>query len=118
MTDGGQDVRMIELKCPSCGATLQVSPDKEKAQCDHCGGSVLILDARKGTTRLDTAGSDAPVDEQTSARAVKFLIIGVAFVIILSVSITVLSSIITVIISVFSGLLHVILGIFLSGLIR
>jgi DNA-directed RNA polymerase subunit RPC12/RpoP len=101
---------MIVLKCPNCGAALRVSPDKDRARCDHCGSSVLILDAQKGIARLD-ASSDAAIDEMTKTRVARFVILGIVVVFILAMLSTVISSMITIITSVFTGVLQVILGI-------
>jgi DNA-directed RNA polymerase subunit RPC12/RpoP len=94
MTDDGNDVRMVALKCPNCGATLQVSPDKERAQCDHCGSSVLIVDAQKKSKGVETPAEPPVIDEKTEKRAVKIVLFGVAATVMLPVLITVITSVI------------------------
>ncbi len=78
MVDDGNDVRMIVLKCPNCGATLQVSPHMERAQCDHCGSSVLIVDAKRESKEVETPPESGVVDEETEKRVVKIALLGFA----------------------------------------
>lgn len=35
-------IRTITLKCPSCGATLDVSPDMERFSCGYCGIEQIV----------------------------------------------------------------------------
>ncbi len=44
-------MRLIELKCPSCGAVLQLDVDGGQAFCSHCGHQLLVDD---GKVRADS----------------------------------------------------------------
>lgn len=35
-------VEMISVKCPQCGATLNISSDMKRAFCTYCGGQLLL----------------------------------------------------------------------------
>ena len=39
-------MRLIELKCPSCGALLQVDMNAQQAWCSHCGHQLIVDDER------------------------------------------------------------------------
>ena len=47
--DGG--MRVVPLKCVSCGAALEISPDMEQFACGYCGASLLV-ERRGGTVAL------------------------------------------------------------------
>jgi ribosomal protein S27AE len=110
MADDEKDVRIIALTCPNCGATLQVSPDKDRAKCDHCGSSVLILDAKKGTTKLDTSGSERPIDEKTKKRLFWIVIIVIVVAFVIPLLIDFITSIIIMFVSVLGVILKLVLG--------
>lgn len=40
-------MKLINMTCPNCGATLVVDADNKKATCEHCGATVLIDDEVK-----------------------------------------------------------------------
>lgn len=47
---------LIDLRCPSCGAALQVGDDREFIYCEYCGTKILINDENKYTYhRIDDA---------------------------------------------------------------
>ncbi len=102
---------MIALTCPNCGADLQVSADEDRAQCEHCGGSVLIVDAGKNETRVEETKPMSPEEAAAAKRMVKILlwIIGIAVV---------LPIIATVIVNVIIGLVSLIVGIVTIGAIK
>jgi ribosomal protein S27AE len=111
VTDDRQDVKMIVLTCPNCGADLQVSADEDRAQCDHCGGSVLIVNARRKEARVDETKPMSPEDAAAAKRMVKIFlwIIGIAVV---------LPIVATVIVNVIIGLVSLVLGIVTLGVIK
>ena len=37
-------MKLIDLTCSKCGATLQVNPDLKKCMCQYCGNEMLIDD--------------------------------------------------------------------------
>lgn len=37
-------MRLIDLTCSKCGATLNVNPDLKKCMCQYCGNEMLIDD--------------------------------------------------------------------------
>lgn len=38
------DIRLIELKCPNCGAALRVNEQLQNCMCNFCGHTFLIYD--------------------------------------------------------------------------
>lgn len=38
-------MRLIDAKCPNCGANIEVNKDEKKGICQFCGGTVIIDDA-------------------------------------------------------------------------
>ncbi|MEO6741201.1 MAG: hypothetical protein ABIP20_13185 [Chthoniobacteraceae bacterium] len=46
-----EKIRTLTLKCPSCGAALDVSPDMERFACGYCG-TEQIVQRRGGTVSL------------------------------------------------------------------
>lgn len=49
-------MRIVELKCPNCGAKLQKT-DKKNAHCSHCGSSFLIEEIEKEQKEIGKAGN-------------------------------------------------------------
>ena len=46
-------MKLVEMKCPNCGANLQVDISKGKAFCQYCGTALHIEDENKNTTIND-----------------------------------------------------------------
>lgn len=44
-------IQMIPLKCPSCGAKMEVSEGKEEYFCSYCGEKILIHDTTRKTVK-------------------------------------------------------------------
>ena len=42
---------LVQMKCPSCGANLEVEEDREFVFCQYCGTKILINDENKFTYR-------------------------------------------------------------------
>ena len=40
-------MKLIELKCPRCNATLKVNPELDKCYCLYCGNELLIDDEQQ-----------------------------------------------------------------------
>ncbi|MBR1770879.1 MAG: hypothetical protein IJ747_02495 [Lachnospiraceae bacterium] len=40
-------MKLIDLRCSSCGAMMQVNPDLKKVVCNYCGSELLIDDESK-----------------------------------------------------------------------
>lgn len=38
----GEEVKLISVKCPQCGANLELDSEREKAYCQYCGAQLLI----------------------------------------------------------------------------
>jgi ribosomal protein S27AE len=111
VTDSQQDVKMIALTCPNCGAGLAVSADEERAQCDHCGSTVLIVDAGKKEARVEESEPMSPEDAAATKRMVKIIlwVIGIAIV---------LPTLATILINVVIGLISLVFGIATIGAIK
>ena len=37
-------IKFISVKCPECGATLEIEEGRNKAFCSYCGAKILIYD--------------------------------------------------------------------------
>lgn len=44
-------IQMIPLKCPSCGAKMEVSEGREEYFCSYCGEKILIHDTTRKTVK-------------------------------------------------------------------
>jgi len=106
-----KDIRILALKCPSCGGALKVLPGADRAQCEHCGSTVLIVNARTGETRIDSIAPDTPEAAAARKRVIKIALWGTAITIALPILTTVLVSIIIAVV-------FLILGIALFGVSR
>lgn len=40
-------MKLIDLKCPSCGADLKVNEELHRCTCNYCGHEILIDDEKK-----------------------------------------------------------------------
>ena len=40
-------MRLIDLRCSGCGATMQVNPELKQVSCNYCGRVMLIDDEIK-----------------------------------------------------------------------
>ena len=36
------DVKLVSVKCPECGATLDIEEDRRQAFCTYCGAKVIL----------------------------------------------------------------------------
>ncbi len=59
---------LIQMKCPSCGASLEVGEDREFTFCQYCGTRILINDENKFTYRCI---DDADVKRAETERMVQ-----------------------------------------------
>lgn len=54
---------MRSLKCPECGATLEIEESRDMAYCTYCGAKVTLVDQEihiKGSIGIDISdNSDA-----------------------------------------------------------
>ena len=69
-----KDIRIIALKCPNCGGALRVSPGTDKAQCEHCKSTVLIVDAKGGEPRTDVSEVVTEEAAEAGRRALKVIL--------------------------------------------
>ena len=37
-------MKLVDMKCPHCGADLKIDSDKEQAFCEHCGARLFVDD--------------------------------------------------------------------------
>lgn len=54
-------MKLIETKCPKCGAGLEVDFEQRKAVCPYCGSSMII--------EQDTADTAVPALDKKQAKA-------------------------------------------------
>ncbi len=111
MSDENRDIHVVALKCPNCGGSLQVPQGTDRTQCDHCGSTVLIVDARTGETRIDTSVPQTPEEAAANRRMIKIVLWVIAIAVVLPIVATVLVNVIIVIVSLIVGLVA-------SGVVR
>lgn len=54
-TNGGifMSINLISLKCPECGATLQVEEDRKECFCSYCGNRVIVQNENEKTININ-----------------------------------------------------------------
>lgn len=59
------NMKVIEARCPGCGATVHFEPGQKKAFCNYCGSPVAVEDAEERVTRnIDEADLKRAETEQ------------------------------------------------------
>ena len=59
------DVKVVEARCPGCGAMVQFDPGQKRAFCNYCGSPVAAEDAEEHITRnIDEADLKRAETEQ------------------------------------------------------
>ena len=48
-------VKLVELSCPSCGASIQVGADRKECFCSFCGAKAILDDGSVTTHIIDEA---------------------------------------------------------------
>lgn len=68
-------VKLISVKCPECGATLNIEEDREQAFCTYCGTKVLLHNENEHIYRhIDEAGiKQAETDRMVMLRKMELL---------------------------------------------
>ena len=68
-------VKLISVKCPECGATLNIEEDREQAFCTYCGTKVLLHNENEYIYRhIDEAGiKQAETDRIVMLRKMELL---------------------------------------------
>lgn len=68
-------VKLISVKCPECGATLNIEEDREQAFCTYCGTKVLLHNENEHIYRhIDEAGiKQAETDRIVMLRKMELL---------------------------------------------
>ena len=63
-------VNLISVKCPECGATLNIEEDRKQAFCTYCGAKVLLQNEHEYVYRhIDEAGiKKAETDQMVQLR--------------------------------------------------
>lgn len=59
------DTKIVEARCPGCGAAVQFESGQKKAFCNYCGSPVTVEDAEEHVTRnIDEADLKRAETEQ------------------------------------------------------
>jgi DNA-directed RNA polymerase subunit RPC12/RpoP len=69
-----KDVRIIALKCPNCGGELRVPEGTDKALCEHCRSTVLVLNAQPDGALAGTGTTGVPLSEAAKKRVLKIVL--------------------------------------------
>ena len=99
-----KDVRIIALKCPNCGGALRVPEGADKALCEHCRSTVLVVDARAGGASPGTSTRTVQFTEEGKKRLLKIVLWGTAITAGLPILTTVLIFIILAVVFLVLGL--------------
>ena len=67
-------VRLIAVKCPECGATLNIEENRQQAFCTYCGTKVLVHNENEHIWRnIDAAGvAQAETERFVKAKQIEF----------------------------------------------
>lgn len=66
----GKEKKVVEQKCPSCGAAMRFDPQNGKLVCDHCGAEIDITsDVSDTQTTIEGIDFDALNEQATAADA-------------------------------------------------
>ncbi len=106
-----QDIHVVALKCPNCGGALKVAQGSDRTLCEHCGSTVLIVDARTGETRIDSTEPETPEAAAARKRTIKILI----WVIVLATVVPIFASLL---VNIIIGIVSVLVGIITFGVTR
>ena len=63
-------MRLIDAKCPNCGAVMQIDADRQKVFCTYCGNQ-LIVDDEITRLKLDNAEQAGYEFERGRQRALR-----------------------------------------------
>lgn len=65
-------MKLVNLKCPECGAQLKVDPNRQFVYCEYCGTKIL-LDKEEKTTRIidEAAIRKAEAEEKIRIQEIK-----------------------------------------------
>jgi hypothetical protein len=99
-----RDVQIIALKCPNCGGALRVPEGTDKALCEHCKSTVLVLNAQAGGTSAGASTAKVPLSEEATKRVLKIVLWGTAITAGLPILTTVLIFIILAVVFLVLGL--------------
>ncbi len=88
-------MKLIDLKCSNCGATMQVNPDLKQVSCNYCGNTMLVDDEVKkmelingleygyqqeqGRQKARRDYEQAQKSKRFTTKAIVFLVLFVAF---------------------------------------
>lgn len=76
-------MKLVNLKCPECGAQLKVDPNREFVYCEYCGTKILLDKEEKITRTIDEAEIRRAETEEkiriqeTKSSQIKFIFLGV-----------------------------------------
>lgn len=46
-------MQLIELKCPDCGASLEVEDNRKNCFCTYCGAKIMLHDENEKTVNIN-----------------------------------------------------------------
>lgn len=49
---GGRVMKLISIKCPDCGATLDISQNRKECFCSFCGNKIILDDGSTTVTHI------------------------------------------------------------------
>lgn len=62
-------MKLITLKCPECGATLQLDQDRKECFCTYCGSKILLdEEIQKQDVRIEKRIIDEAAVEQEKTK--------------------------------------------------
>lgn len=76
-------MKLVNLKCPECGAQLKVDLNREFVYCEYCGTKILLDKEEKITRTIDEAEIRRAETEEkiriqeTKSSQIKFIFLGV-----------------------------------------
>ena len=64
-------MKMFELKCPSCGATLNVAEEQRQLYCQYCGTKIIVDDGVQRTEIKHVIRDEARLKEAEAYESVE-----------------------------------------------
>ena len=62
-------INVLKLKCPTCGADLEIEDNREVCFCQYCGTKILVSDDNRKTININKNVTYTNIDEAAKLRA-------------------------------------------------
>ena len=87
-------MKLIDLKCSSCGSTMHINPELTKVTCKYCGAQLIVDELEEGdkpVSKLSMEIKNKLYDFQDELDSIKMLIVVSIIVLIAGIVLDILS---------------------------